>query len=413
MSSILLRTLGYSTRSSNRICDSADLDLPVLTVSPPKSGLLPAILCNFYSKRLGILSWGGGLHVSLVSDPWTYLSWEELEFHFIPEPSCLAEAGYMAVWAQAAWWGSRPHWILLCGQGRGMWLSLWRVEKGSKEYVLANCWIVHCVLFLLAFFCFHASPSCPPPLTPRTPSTCVCWVDTSQPETGGSRKRGSGKFCLWRGSIQEGHSWTLSSCGKGPLCFPKGKSSWARFSLGSLLPFGLSDNKKLFPGGFLLMALVQMVPDMVHHVRLLFRHGFTLIVWLSPQSPKPGTKRLPRLPLLSFCSCCSPSSGGLTPTAVFKLSLLLGPGPRIDHACRTSCLGSWLVFYLSTLFLKSLPCLFPFCFSKVKLVCFFLPNLLKLLPGSPWVSGWSSNFLTCYLGSYHWHSSPCGPWQPL
>lgn len=45
-----------------------------------------------------------------------------------------------------------------------------------------------------------------------------------------------------------------------------------------------------------------------------------------------------------------PEFWGSYPTAVLKLSLLPGPGPGIVHACRTSCLGSCLVFYLSDLF---------------------------------------------------------------
>lgn len=56
-------------------------------------------------------------------------------------------------------------------------MSLLRMEKGSSEYFLANCWIARCVSFLLAFFCFHASPYLP--ATPSHPKDTqyVCVLD--------------------------------------------------------------------------------------------------------------------------------------------------------------------------------------------------------------------------------------------
>lgn len=76
------------------------------------------------------------------------------------------------------------------------------------------------------------------------------------------------------------------------------------------------------------MALVQMVPVKVHHVRFLLRHVFTLIVWLSPQSPNPGTQRLPELPLLSFLlQLLLPEFWGSYPYSCIQALLVAGPRP--------------------------------------------------------------------------------------
>lgn len=104
--------------------------------------------------------------------------------------------------------------------------------------------------------------------------------------------------------------------------------------LSSFLAFWTTGDS-LFPGGFLLMALVQIVPIMFRHMHLFLLRVFNLVAWLTPQSPKPGTQRPPGMPLLSFCSCCSP-----TLVAVLKVPLGPGPGPTIVQALRTPCLGS-------------------------------------------------------------------------